>query len=200
MTPAWPNGDPRDVARAILAAPPYTTVAPAARPSLLDVIEAAIGRHLHQVFGAIGHLLGAEASHATLIGASLVVVIVLLIAFAGMRLVDAWARRRTAPSQPRGPLAGAASEVDWLARAAAAAAEERWRDAATALVHAAFVALDASGRLPYDAARTPAEARRALTDPVFDGFARDADLALFAPAAATRERFERMRAAFGRLA
>jgi hypothetical protein len=200
VTPAWPHGDPRDVAHAILAAPPYTSVARPAPRSLFDAIMAWIGRQLGGLFHAIGHLLGAEASHATLIGGLIVAAIALSLAFGYVRLADAWVRRRNAPARPRDRASHAAPEVDWLARVAAAAAEERWREAAAALVHAAFIVLDRSGRLPYDASRTPAEARRALTDPAFDGFARDADLALFAPAAATRERFERMRAAFGRLA
>jgi hypothetical protein len=114
-----------------------------------------------------------------------------------VRIVDAWVRRRSPrPTTPRQVTVAAVRRAEWLARAAAAAREERWRDAAAALVQAAFAALDESGRLPYDAARTPSEARRALGDPAFDGFARDADLALFASSSATAERYERMRTAF----
>lgn len=202
MTPAWPNGDPRLIAHAIVAAPPYTTVTPpAAPPGLIEQLEDWIGQRLHDLFAAIGRLLGAEVSHATVIGGFVVAAIALLCAYAFVRLVDRWVRRRASAARARRTVARARStSAEWIAHAADAAREERWRDAAAALVHAAFAALDETGRLPYDAARTTAEARAALADPAFDGFARDADLALFA-AAATRERIERMRtalAAFGR--
>jgi hypothetical protein len=76
------------------------------------------------------------------------------------------------------------------------AREERWHDAASALVRAAWRALDETGRLRFDAARTTGEARRLLGDPRFDAFEREATAALFAAGAATAERIARLRAEY----
>ena len=73
---------------------------------------------------------------------------------------------------------------------------ERWHDAASALLRAALLALDETGRLRFDAARTAGEARRLLGDPRFDAFEREATAALFAAGAATAERVARLRAAY----
>jgi len=100
VTPAWPNGDPRLIAHAIVAAPPYTTVAaPAAPPGLIEQIEDWIGQRIHDLFAAIGRLLGAEVSHATVIGGLVVAAIGLLFAYAFVRLVDRWVRRRASAAR-----------------------------------------------------------------------------------------------------
>jgi hypothetical protein len=59
-----------------------------------------------------------------------------------------------------------------------------------------LLALDETGRLRFDAARTAGEARRLLGDPRFDAFEREATAALFAAGAATPERVGRLRAAY----
>ncbi len=199
MTTVWPHGDPRDVVHAILADPAYAPAAPpsAASESLIARALHWIGQHLRDVFHSIGHVLGVASGQATLIGALVVLASVPLIIIGVFRLVDRWVKRR--PSQRRARRVAVAAAVrrgqaEWLALALAAAREERWRDASAALVGAMLAGLDASGRLPYDPARTPGEARRLLRDPAFDAFARDADLALFADHGATAERFERMHA------
>jgi hypothetical protein len=88
------------------------------------------------------------------------------------------------------------TSAELLALALRAAREERWHDAASALVRAALRVLDERGRLPFDPARTPGEASRLLRDPAFDAFESEAMTALFAQDAATRERFVRLQAAY----
>jgi hypothetical protein len=201
VTTTWPHGDPRDIVQAILADPAYAPASEpsAARESLIARALHWIGQHLRDFFHAVGHVLGVASGQATLIGALVVLASIPLIIVGIFRLVDRWVKRRPSQRRARRVAAAAASRRrgrdEWLELARAAAREERWRDASAALVGAMLASLDASGRLPYDPARTPGEARRLLRDPAFDAFARDADLALFADHAATAERFDRMYAA-----
>jgi len=203
VTTLWPHGDPRDVVRAILAEPAYrpASAAPARDEGVIIAALRWLGHRLGDLFHAIGHVLGAANGQAALIGGIVVAAIVALTIVVAVRLVDRWVKRRL-PLRPTRPAIEAApgrrTQAGWLALALAAAREERWRNASAALVQAALTGLDASGRLPYDPARTPGEARRLLRDPAFDAFARDADLALFADRSATAERFERMHAALVR--
>ena len=88
------------------------------------------------------------------------------------------------------------SSAHLLALARSAAREERWHDAASALVRAALRTLDERGRLRFDPSRTAGEARRLLRDPAFDTFEREATTTLFADGAATPERFGRLDAAY----
>jgi hypothetical protein len=195
---SWPGGDPRDIARAIVASPPYSThVARAAQGDLIDDILHWIGDRVAPLFAAIGHVLGASAAFAPWIGLFVSLAAFAAIVALALRLTDRWIRARPRVRE-RAPVRAHAMRGSgaWLALAQASARDERWRDAAAALVQAASMRLDELGRLPFDSARTPAEVRRALHDPAFDGFARDADVALFAASGATPERFARMRAAY----
>jgi hypothetical protein len=195
---SWPGGDPRDVARDIVASPPYTThVVHAAYGDLIDDILRRIGDRVAPLFAAIGHVLGASAAFAPWIGLFVSLAALAALVMLALRLTDRWIRARPRRRDRATVRAGAMRDsAAWLALAQASARDERWRDAAAALVHAAAMRFDESGRLPFDSARTPAEVRRALHDPAFDGFARDADIALFAAAGATSERFARMHAAY----
>jgi hypothetical protein len=112
-----------------------------------------------------------------------------------VRFVRLPARRQRA-SHTSVALAGAVTSGELVALALAAGRDERWQDAASALARAALHALDERGRLRFDPARTPGEARRLLRDAAFDAFEREATTALFAEHAATRERFARLRATY----
>ncbi len=197
MNAIWPGGDPRNVAHAIVSAPPYTSAPAAASPNLVAIALHWLGDRLAPLFAALGRALHLERTFALPIVVALLAVVAVAIVVIALRLIERWVLARPGRSRPRGARReSTAGSADWLARARAAAREERWRDAAASLVRAALLRYAEAGRLPYDPARTPAEARRALREPAFDAFARDADLALFAASAATPERFERMHAAY----
>lgn len=198
----WPHGDPRDVARAIVADPRFhgsTSNGPPA-PSLIGRLLQWLGARIGDLLHAIGHVLGARTPLNVAIGIAVLVLAVAGLAFLIVRFVRLPARR------PRAPIASVALEreltsAELLAQARAAARAERWHAAASLLARAALHALDECGRLRFDPARTPGEVRRVLNDPAFDAFEREATTALFAPGAASAESFARLRttyaAAFG---
>jgi hypothetical protein len=198
MSASWPHGDPRDVARAIVADPRFhgTTSGEGPAPTLMGRLLAWFGGRLADLVHAIGHVLGSRTPLNVAIGIAVLAAIVAALAVLGLRFVRAPGRRRRAVAVTT-PLAHAPRSAELAARALAAAREERWHDAASLLARAALYALDERGRLRFDPARTPGEARRLLHDAAFDAFEREATTALFAAHAATPERFARLRSAYG---
>jgi hypothetical protein len=194
----WPHGDPQALARAILADPRYrgTTTSDVAGPDPISQLLMWIGRHIGTLMHAIGRLLGTHSTANNVIAVAVLAAIVAGIALLVWRFLLLPGRRSTSARSGSVTLGDDLSSAALLALAFAAARDERWHDAASALVRAAMRALDERGRLRFDPARTPGEARRLLHDPAFDAFEREATTALFADGAATPERFTRMRAAF----
>jgi hypothetical protein len=193
----WPHGDPRDVARAIVADPRFhgltSDAAPA--PSLIERIFTWLGQRLEPLVRAIGHVLGARTPLNVAIGVIVLVVAAAALVFLIVRFVR-WPARRRRPVPASIPLERALTSAELIAQARAAARAERWHAAASALARAALHALDERGRLRFDPARTPGEVRRLLNDAAFDAFEREASTALFAAGAATPERFDRLRATY----
>jgi hypothetical protein len=194
----WPHGDPRAVARAIVADPRFhgTTTTDAAQPNLFDRFLAWLGERLGELLRAIGHVIGAQTPLNMFIGA-----VVLVAAAVGVVVLIVWFVRR--PWRGHGvalvrsvPLEETPTSSELFAQALAAALAERWHAAASLLVRAALHALDERGRLRFEPARTPGEARRLLHDAAFDAFEREATTALFAAGAATPDRFARLRATY----
>lgn len=197
MSAVWPHGDPRDVARAIVAGPRYrgTTSADATPPNVFERLLAWIGERLGDLLHAIGHVLGSRSPLNVAVGIIVLVLAAAALVFLIVRFVRLPSRRhRAAPASV--PFAGVATSAELIAQALAAARNERWHDAASLLARAALYALDECGRLRFDPARTPGEARRLLHDAAFDAFEREATTALFAAHGATRERFERLRVTY----
>jgi hypothetical protein len=193
----WPHGDPRDVARAIVAGPRYrgTTSGDLPPPNLWERFLAWLGARLGELLHAIGHVLGARSPVNVAVGILVLAIAAAALVFLLVRFVRLPARRhRAEPASV--PFAGAATSAELVAQTLAAARSERWHDAASLLARAALHALDECGRLRFDPARTPGEARRLLHDAAFDAFEREATTALFAAHGATPERFERLRAAY----
>jgi len=199
---SWPHGDPRALAQAIVADPRFagSTSSAAPQPNLLDSILGWIGQRLGELFRAIGHVLGTRSPFNLTIGVVVLALAAVACIYAYIRFMRLPARQHRAALRPV-PIAASASSAELIAVARAAARDERWHDAASALARAALRTLDERERLRFDPARTPGEARRLLHDPAFDAFEREATTALFAAHAATPERFARLRetyaAAFG---
>ncbi len=198
MTVAWPDGDPRDVVRTILAGGRFR-LAPAsaatAHRSWWDIAWDWMVAQLKALLGGIGRVLGSHNSFETVIGFVLIGAALLLLGAGTYRLVGSWARARD-PQRSDG--VGAVADVaarssdDLRAAALAAARVRRFREAAALLFAAAVRALDERGRIAYDPARTPGEYRRLVRDPAFDALAGDTVVALFAADEPPRELFERM--------
>jgi hypothetical protein len=108
-------------------------------------------------------------------------------------------RRRSAARAEAAALHEECDAAGLRARALTAAAEGRYHDAAVLLWSSALHALDERGTVRYDPSRSPAEWRRAVRDPAFDAFARDAVVALFAPRAVDGALVDRMRTAYERI-
>jgi hypothetical protein len=205
MNAAWPHGDPRDVARAVLADPRYRAadLEPGGQ-TWWDVILRPLRALVRALQDAFGHVFGNDAV-TTLIGYAILIAVlgfllVVLVRFAARFGRVPWRRA------PNGGLSGGASALDddadavtLRARALAAVAEGRYRDAAALLWASALRALDERGQVRFDAARTPGEWRRAVGDPAFDALARDAVVALFGGRAVDAALVERMRAAYERV-
>lgn len=196
----WPHGDPRFVAKAILSDPRYhDREGEKLDPTGWDRLWAWIVERLHDLFGSIGHALGAANPLATLAGIAVMGAGAVALTYLVVRCV-AWFGRS------RGLAAPAAAERAAVERTAAelriaaleAARGGRFRAAAALLFLAASRWLDERGRLPYDASRTPGEYRRAVGDPDFDVVAREAVVALFGAQEPRADLFERMRAAYER--
>jgi hypothetical protein len=205
MSPLWPHGDPRDVARAVLADPRYRSAAPGpAEQSWWDVLWRPLRALWRAFLDSLNHVFGNDTV-TSLIGyailfAVLVFLVVVLLRFTGRSGWSPWrhAGRGRTPHQAD-PLHDDADAATLRARALAAAAEGRYRDAAALLWASALRALDERGQVRYDAARTPGEWRRAVRDPAFDALARDAVVALFGGRAVDAALVERMRTAYERV-
>ena len=190
------HGDPRDVARAIVADPRYGgSTAPDAQPSLLERFFGWLGARLSDVAHLIGRLLGGHNAFDSAIGILVLAAVAIGLVALVYRLWPRATRPRSAPVVAV-PLEDAGGSSTWLARALAAADRERWREASAALFVAGMHRLDEGGRLPYDPARTAGEARRVVNDPAFDAFARASTVALYEAHGATSERFAHQRDAY----
>lgn len=201
MNAAWPHGDPRDVARAILAAPRFRdTGSDAPQSDPLAVFWNWIGERLAELLRAIGHVLGSRNPLNAAIGAVVVAVVVVAAGYLLFRLVRA-ARGLRGPRRSGQPAASepVTTSGELWARAVAAVAAGRLHDAALLFWAAALRALDERGRLRFDPARTPGEVRRVLRDASFDDFARDAVVAIYGAGAATADRLERLSNAYARM-
>ena len=202
MSAIWPHGDPRDVARAIVAEPRFggtTAIAPPG-PTLLERALSWVFDRLRDLVHTIGHVIGGPSPIGALIG-----IVIALAILAGLAVAVVWFARlpgRTYAGASGGYPLQTPERVltsrELRARARALAAAERWHDAATALVQAALLALDETGRLRFDPARTAREARRIVHDAEFDAFEREANAALFAAGAATPDRFALLATAYAR--
>lgn len=198
MTSGWSNGDPHDVARTILAEPRFRGItAPATPgPTLLERLLAWIGDRLHDFLRGVGHVLGSANGLSAILTALLTLAVLAGLLVLAVRFARLRGRRHSAAMRTEAKLDGTLTSAQLLAEARRLAREERWHDAASALVRAALLALDETGRLRFDPTRTAAEARRLLRDPGFDTFEREATPALFAAGEATPERFARLRDAY----
>ena len=198
MNAHWPHGDPQTVARAILADPRYrgTTSSDVGGPDPLSQFITWIGERIAALMHSIGRVLGMHSAANSAIALVVFGCILAGLAFLAYRFLLLPGRRAAPARAGLVALDDHLSSAALLAVARAAARDERWHDAASALAQAALRVLDERGRLRYDPARTPGEACRLLHDPAFDAFEREATTALFAEGAATAERFAVLRAAF----
>jgi hypothetical protein len=199
VIPPWPHGDPRDVARAVLADPRYRSAARPGEKSWLDDLAEALSRFWSWITEPLRHVAGGNLI-ASIMGIAVLVAVAILLAvvivrFArGARGARALRGRRAAFALGDEPDARALLEA-----ALAASASGRHRDAAVLLWASALRALDERGRVRYDASRSPGEWRRAVNDPAFDVLARDAVVALFGDRGADADLVLRMRAAYDRV-
>ncbi|MBV8579153.1 MAG: DUF4129 domain-containing protein [Candidatus Eremiobacteraeota bacterium] len=200
MKAPWAHGDPRAVAHRILTDARYQTAAPEPpQKTWYDVLWEAFAAFWKRLWEPFNHLTGNEFL-SRVIAIVVLVALVLGLAYLIVRLVRAYAPRRTTHT-----LAGAealdapAGARALFARALEAATQGRHHEAAALLWASALHALDEAGRVRYDAARTPGEWRRAVRDPQFDAFARDAVVALFGDRDADAALVARMRDAYDRV-
>lgn len=205
MSAVWPHGDPRDVARAVLADPRYRAAAPGPdERSWWDVLWRPLRALWRAFLDSLNHVFGNDAL-TSLIGYAVLLavvafLIVVLARFAARLGWAPWRRaRESGPGYRADPLHDDADAAALRERALAAAAEGRYRDAAALLWASALRALDERGQVRYDAARTPGEWRRAVRDPAFDALARDAVVALFGGRPVDAALVERMRTAYERV-
>ncbi len=197
MNARWPHGDPRDVARAIVADPRYAVAVPArpAQASWFDLLRSWLGGLLRGLLHGIDRALGAHNALEAMIGFGVIAAAFTLLGWGCYVLVRSFARGTRGRKRPAGLAESDSGAVDCAAlreAALAAARAGRYREAAAALFSWVLHALDERGRIVYDPARTPGEYRRLVRDPLFDAVAGDAVLALFAPAEPTAELFERL--------
>jgi hypothetical protein len=200
----WPHGDPRDVARSIVAGPSYRVpaAAPAPQPSWFELFLDWLGGLVRGLLHGLDRVLGAHNRFEAGIGFVLIAAAFALLGCAIYLLVRSYLsgpRRRPRAGPETMPAAVARSSAELRAAARRAAQLQRYRDAAALLFLAAVRALDERGRVAYDPARTPGEYRRLVHDPLFDAFAGDAVVAVFAAAEPAGEIFERMSGAYDRL-
>lgn len=202
MTPLWPHGDPRDVARSVLSQPKFRDAVPRTPvQSWWERFWNAVGDWFNGLFHPLTNLHGGESL------ARSVALIVLIVVLAGL----GWIAWRFAPGlfggitrTRRAASAGIVFEelgtaAELRARAAAAEAAGRYREAATLLWTSLLHAFDERGRAQYDSARTPGEWRRLVRDRGFDTIARDATVALFADEPIDAARVARMRERYDEL-
>jgi hypothetical protein len=198
MNPAWPQGDPRDVARSIIADPRFALGAPSrpAAPSWFDLLRDQLSGIARGLLHGIDRALGANSSFEVAIGFGVLAAAFGLLGWGMYVLVGSWVRSlgERGRSNPATLPDGIAEADSCALRAAAQAAAlgGRYREAAGLLFLAVLRELDEHGRIAYDAARTPGEYRRLVRDSRFDALAADAVVAVFAPAEPTADVFARM--------
>jgi hypothetical protein len=197
---AWPHGDPRDVARAIVADPRYAQgrTSRTAQASWFDLVRAWLGGLLRGLLHGIDRALGAHNTFETAIGFGVIFGGLALLGWGIALLVRSYARgpgRRGRPDPSAGAVAAGANAAGLRAAALEAARAGRYRAAAALLFAWVVRALDESGRVAFDPARTPGEYRRLVRDPLFDELTGDAVVAVFAPAEPSAELFERLNGA-----
>ena len=197
---AWPNGDPREVARRILLERRYHLGPQGPAPkSWLEQLFELLDTFWRRLTEPLSHLAGNDVL------SRIVGFVILLVVLAGLVYVAVRFGRNVRFGRARRDAVHADALFDGadartlLARALAAAAEGRHHDAAALLWASALRALDERGRVRYDAARTPGEWRRAVRDPNFDALARDAVVALFGDRGADAALVARMRATYDRV-
>jgi Na+-transporting methylmalonyl-CoA/oxaloacetate decarboxylase gamma subunit len=199
MTAPWTHGDPRAVARAVLADPRFRATPETTGKPWWEYLIDALRPWWHRLFDPLGHAIGNEAVTRGL-GVGVLVLVLAFLVYVVLRFATRVRIRRAVRRSTVVDAIGA--EVDartLLARALAASAAGRHREAAALLWSSALRALDERGRVRYDAARTPGEWRRAVRDPAFDAFARDAVVALFGDRGADAALVARMRDAYDRV-
>ncbi len=197
MTVNWPHGDPRALAKAILADRRYHAAPQTAAPKTpWDLLWEALRKWWHDLTAPLGHVLGNDLV-TQFVGLTVLAVALAFLAFVAYRFARPylWTRRARARAAATA-LAQDGDAAALRARALAAASEGRYHDAAALLWASALRALDEVGRVRYDAARTPGEWRREVRDPAFDAFARDAVIALFGEGAVDEALVTRMRRAY----
>ena len=196
MTSAWPHGDPRAVAKAILAVRRYHAADHPAPKSLWDLLWEAVGAWWDRLMAPVGHVLG-NGLLTQIVGTLVLIAVLIFLAFVAVYFVRPYASaRRVRFVAASVVLASGGSAATLRALALAAAAEGRYHDAAALLWASALRALDELGRVRYDAARTPGEWRRTVRDPAFDALTRDAVVALFGDHGADAALVARMESAY----
>jgi len=204
MLNRWPHGDPRDVARSIVADARYHVHAETRAPQAtwLDAVRAWLGQVLRGVLHTLDRAFGQNNPAEAAIGFILIALAFGFLGFGVYALARSYLRGKRAqhPRSNVDPVVAAVEQSATALRVAALAAARagRYRDAAALLFLSAVRALDEGGRIAYDPARTPGEYRRLVRDPLFDAFASDAVVALFAAAEPRDDLFERMSALYDR--
>ena len=198
MTATWPHGDPRDLARAILAEPRFRgALGDTGGPTWWDRVVEWFEQLMRALFGP---LVEKHGDLLTVIGVFVAVALLVGVVVAVVLLLGRFAPRLRGADRSSAPAAHALSAEQDAAtlrtRARAAVTAGRFREAAALLWAAALRALDERGRGRCDAARTPSEWRRAVRDPAFDALARDAVVALFGERAPDAAVLARMDAAY----
>lgn len=200
MRPVWPHGDPRAVARAILADHRYQ-IAPQG-PAPKSLWQRAI-EWLYdwwtKLMRPLGHAFGNDR-FTTIVGLIVLALALLFLIVVAVRFARVqWKRRARIQGGRASALQAVGDARTLFEQALAAAAAGRQREAAALLWASALRALDERGRIRFDAARTPGEWRRAVHDPAFDRLTRDAVLALFGDRGVDAALVARMRSAYDAL-
>ena len=202
MTPVWPHGDPRDVARSILSDRRFGGQTSGKEPekTLWARVLQWIGDRLSEIFHGIGRVLGSDNPWNVAIAITISVAIALALGYLVYTLVSRYAHARSNALRhgvyANQRLAREHTAADLRNAAFAAARAGRYREAAALMFGSAVRALDELGRVPYDAARTPGEYRRLVRNPDFDTLANGAVVAIFAPAEPQADAFDRMTHAY----
>ncbi len=167
MKTPWPQGDPNDVVRSVLAQPAYraagatTNVRPKA--TLLQLTWSWLYEHIvRPLLHPIARALAGTHGVGTAIGLALIVTACGVLAFVVFRLAVAFARPATRRSSASysGTLDLSRSAADWRTLAREAAERGDYARAIAALFSAALTALDERSIVAFDGARTPDEYRR----------------------------------------
>jgi hypothetical protein len=197
VTVNWPHGDPRTLAKTILADRRYHAAPQTAAPKTVwDLIWEALRKWWHDLTAPLGGVLGNDLV-TEFVGVMVLAVALAFFAFVAYRFARPYLGTRRARARAAATaLAQDGDAAALRARALAAANEGRYHDAAALLWASALRALDEVGRVRYDPARTPGEWRREVRDPMFDAFARDAVVALFGDRSVDEALVARMRRAY----